>query len=263
MIASRPKISGEPGSRMLEGQTALVTGASSGLGRRFAQVLAAAGANLIVTARRREPLLTLVDEIAAAGGRAVAVPLDMARPKEIGPGIDAGERAFGPVTILVNNAGMVDTGPAIDLDPADMDRMMAVNFRGPFLMASEVARRLIAAERSGRIVNIASITAYTYDGRTPCAFYAALKAGVVRMTETLSVEWAKHGINVNAIAPGFIRTEMNEAIVRERGAEIAQRKSRGRIGETHHLDSTLLYLVAPESEFVTGTCIRADDGQSR
>lgn len=251
------------GQAMLEGQTALVTGASSGLGRRFALTLATAGANLVVAARRVDLLSALVDEIRSRGGRAAAVPLDIAAPDDIASALDAAERSFGPVSILVNNAGIVDTGPSIDLDLLAMDRMMATNFRGPFLMAREVARRLIAVNRHGRIVNISSIAAFSYDGSVPCGFYAALKAGLVRMTEVLSVEWAKHGINVNAIAPGFIQTEMNRAMVEEQGAAIASRKARGRLGEPRHLDSTLLYLVAPGSEFVTGTCIRADDGQSR
>ncbi|HEX7872286.1 MAG TPA: SDR family NAD(P)-dependent oxidoreductase [Sphingobium sp.] len=246
---------------MLAGQTALVTGASSGLGRRFATTLAAAGAQVAVAARRTDKLAELVEEIRAAGGSAVAVPLDMADADQIPAAVDAAERAFGQVSILVNNAGIADTTPAIVQELAEIDRMLAVNLRGPFLLAREVARRLIADEKPGRIVNIASIAAYNYDGKIPSAFYATTKAGIVRMTEALAVEWAKKFINVNAIAPGFFRSEMSGALIEEKGEWLAARQTRGRFGEPHQLDSALLFLVSPASEFVTGTCIRVEDGQ--
>lgn len=248
-------------SQMLQGQTAFVTGASSGLGRRFALTLAAAGAKVAVAARRADRLDELVAEIHAAGGSAIAVPLDMAEAAQIPAAVDAAEQALGPVSILINNAGIADTAPAVVQEIDAIDRMLAVNLRGPFVLAREVAKRLIAAGKPGRIVNIASIAAYNYDGKVPAAFYAVTKAGVVRMTEALAVEWARQHINVNAIAPGLFRSEMSGAIIAEKGEWLAGRQTRGRFGEPHQLDSSLLYLVSPVSDFVTGTCLRVEDGQ--
>ncbi|MBN8848641.1 SDR family NAD(P)-dependent oxidoreductase [Sphingomonas sp. 67-36] len=245
----------------LNGQTALVTGASSGIGRRFAAILAAVGAKVVVAARRTDRLAALVAEIEGEGGMAAAVELDVADPDSIAAAIDAAERAFGRITILINNAGVADVADATDIGLAAIDHMTTVNLRGPFLLAREVARRLIADGAPGRIVNVSSIVAYTYDGHVPVAYYAMTKAAIVRMTEVLAVEWAKYFINVNAIAPGFVVTEMNQEVVEEKGVALASRRARGRLTQPANLDSTLLYLVSPDSGYVTGSCIRLDDGQ--
>ncbi len=246
-------------SHDLSGQTALVTGASSGLGRRFARVLAASGAKVAVVARRADRLEDLVAEITAAGGQATPIVADMAEAETLPAAVDAAEAALGPVSILVNNAGIPDAQRAHKMPLELIDRVLDVNVRAPFVLSCEVAKRLIAAERPGRIVNIASIAAFSYSGNG-AALYSVSKAAVVRMTEALAVEWARFGINVNAIAPGAFRSEMMDGML-ERVGDISQHMPRKRIGDPAQLDTTLLYLVSPASDAVTGTCIKVDDGQ--
>lgn len=243
----------------LDGQVALVTGASSGLGRRFAQILAAAGAAVAVTARRRERLDALVTDIQTAGGRAAAFTLDVADPTQCLAIVGAIEETLGPVDILVNNAAVPDGRRAERMPLELIDRVIAVNLRAPWLLSTEVARRLIAAERPGRIVNISSMYAFEYDG-SGAALYATTKAALIRMTEALAVEWAARRINVNAIAPGAFSTEMLDGMI-ERGGDLTAGFPRRRLGDPAQLDSTLLYLVAPASDFVTGAVIKVDDGQ--
>jgi NAD(P)-dependent dehydrogenase (short-subunit alcohol dehydrogenase family) len=246
-------------SHDLTGQTALVTGASSGLGRRFARVLAACGAKVAVAARREDRLSGLVEEILAAGGTAAPVVVDVSQAEALAAAVDAAEAALGPVSILVNNAGIPDAQRAVKMPLTLIDQVLDVNVRAPFVLSCEVARRLIAAGRPGRIVNIASMAAYDYGGNG-AALYSVSKAAVVRMTEALAVEWARFGINVNAIAPGAFRSEMLDGML-ERVGDISQHFPRKRIGEPAQLDSTLVYLVSPASEAVTGTVVKVDDGQ--
>lgn len=248
-------------SHDLTGQTALVTGASSGLGARFARVLAAAGAKVAVAARRAERLEALVAELHAAGGEAAAVPADMSRAEDLPDLVARAEAALGPVTILVNNAGIPDAQRAVKMPLELIDRVLDVNVRAPFVLSCEVARRLMAAERPGRIVNIASMAAFDYSGNG-AALYSVSKAAVVRMTEALAVEWARFGINVNAIAPGAFRSEMLDGML-ERVGDFSGALPRKRLGDPAQLDSTLLYLVSPASDAVTGTVVRVDDGQGR
>jgi NAD(P)-dependent dehydrogenase (short-subunit alcohol dehydrogenase family) len=243
----------------LSGQVALVTGASSGLGLRFARVLAACGAKVAVAARRVERLEALAGEIRAAGGEALPVSLDVTDADQLVAAVAAAEKAFGTVTILVNNAGVPDAQRAHKMPLELIDRVIDVNLRAPYLLSCEVARRLMAAERPGRIVNIASIAAFNYGGNG-AALYSITKAGVVRMTEALAVEWARFHINVNAIAPGAFASEMMDGML-ERVGDITQRFPRRRLGDPAQMDSTLLYLAGPASDAVTGTCIRIDDGQ--
>lgn len=245
----------------LTGQTALVTGASSGLGLRFAKVLANQGAKVAIAARRLDRLEALAAEIKAAGGEAVAIEMDATDADQLIGAVEKAEKALGLVTILINNAGIPDAQRAHKMPLELIDRVLDINVRAPFVLSCEVARRLIAAEKPGRIVNIASSAAYEYGGNG-AALYSVSKAAVVRITETLAVEWARFNINVNAIAPGAFASEMMDGML-ERMGDISQHMPRKRIGDPAQLDSTLLYLVGPASDAVTGTCVRVDDGQGR
>ena len=209
----------------LSGQVALVTGASSGLGRRFATVLAACGAKVAAAARREEKLKDLAAEVAAAGGTCVAVPLDVTDADQIVAAVDRVEAVLGPVSILVNNAGIPDAQYATKMPVALVDAVLDTNLRGPFLLSCEVARRLIARKAPGRIVNLSSMGAHNYAGNG-AALYSITKAAVERMTETLAVEWAKFGINVNAIAPGAFRSEMMEGMIGSNRTEVHVRQPR-------------------------------------
>lgn len=245
----------------LSGRVAIITGAGSGLGWRFAQTLAACGARVVATGRRAANLERLVSDITAKGGVAAAYPLDVGDAAAIPACFEFAEARFGVVDILVNNAGIGHTKSAVALELSQVDELLGTNIRGPFLMSVECARRLIAAERKGAIVNVSSVGATQYSGNAKAALYCATKAAVSRLTETLAVEWAKHGINVNAIAPGFFRSEMSEDFIAKHGNRIVAGFPRARFGEPEYLDSTLLYLVTPHSHFVSGVCIVVDDVQ--
>lgn len=244
----------------LSGQVAIVTGASSGLGARFARVLAAAGAHVALCARRVDKLDALVAEITAAGGTAQAFALDVADQAQCTGLADQVEAAMGPVAILINNAGIPDAARAHKL-PLDLfNQVMAVNVHAPWLLSTSLAARRIADGKPLRIVNIASMAAFEYSGQG-AALYSITKAAVVRMTEVLAVEWARYPINVNAIAPGAFASEMMDGMLGRMG-DITQHFRRKRLGDPAMMDSTLLYLVAPAGEAVTGTIIKIDDGQS-
>jgi NAD(P)-dependent dehydrogenase (short-subunit alcohol dehydrogenase family) len=244
----------------LHGQVALVTGATSGLGWRFAQVLAAQGAAVAATGRRGDRLESLAAEISKSGGSCLALPLDVAKPAELTTAVDTIESALGTVSILVNNAAIPDAQYATKMPPELVDRVIATNLRAPFLLSSDVARRLIARKLPGRIVNVSSMGAHHYRGEG-ASLYSTTKAAVERMTETLAVEWAQFHINVNAIAPGAFATEMLQDMIQRHG-EVSSGFPRDRLGDPAQLDSTLLYLVSPSSEFVTGTIVKVDDGQN-
>ena len=243
----------------LSGQVALVTGTTSGLGARFAKVLAACGAKVALTGRRTERLEALAAEIAAEGGETLCVRLDMTDTDSILNVVEETESKLGPISILVNNAGIPDAQRAHKMSIELMDSVFETNLRGPWLLSCEVAKRMIDRKQGGRIVNIASIAAFRYDGNG-AALYSTTKSAVVRMTDSLAVEWARYNINVNAIAPGAFSSEMMDGMV-ERMGDIAQYFPRKRICDPALMDSTLLFLVSPASEAVTGTCIKIDDGQ--
>lgn len=245
----------------LHGQLALVTGAGSGLGQRFATVLAQAGARVILCGRRRERLQSVADAISTNGGEAVVEELDLRDAATLPARIGELTQVHGTIDILVNNAGIGQTGSALDMELSAMDELFATNLRAPFILATEVARQLIAAGRPGRIINLASVGALHYSSGMRAALYCSLKAAAIRMSEALALEWAKHGINVNAIAPGLFETEMTEEHLARYRAGMVERMPRKRAGLPEQLDSTLLYLVAPASEFVTGICLRVDDAQ--
>jgi NAD(P)-dependent dehydrogenase (short-subunit alcohol dehydrogenase family) len=252
---------GEADRAVLHGQVALVTGASSGLGARFAEVLAAAGASVAISARRTDRLAEVGHRIEAAGGRFLAVPLDVTQPATFVPVLDRIEDDLGPLSILVNNAGVTDAAYAVRMDLDLINRVLDTNVRAPFMLSSELARRLIQRKAPGRIVNISGIGAYSYSSASAASLYSTSKAAVARMTEVLALEWAKFGINVNAIAPGLIRSEMTEGMLARVG-DVSKHFPRQRIGDPSVLDSTLLYLVSPTSAYVTGVVIKVDDGQT-
>ena len=245
----------------LAGQTAVVTGCSSGLGRRFAVTLAEHGANVVAVARRVDRLKELAEEIEEAGGSCLPLGVDLTDDAQLGGLLDATEERFGTATILVNNAGIPDAQYATRMPVELVDRVLGTNLRAPWLLSCDFARRLIKAGSGGRVVNISSMGAYDYTGGG-AALYSVTKAAVVRMTEVLAVEWAKFHINVNAIAPGAFASEMMDGMIERTGADPVASFPRARMGDPRQLDSTLLYLVSPHSEFVTGTVIKADDGQS-
>jgi NAD(P)-dependent dehydrogenase (short-subunit alcohol dehydrogenase family) len=226
------------------------------LGRRFAAALAAAGAQVIVTGRDATAVETAAREL---GDRCAPAVLDMSKAETFSDAIDAAEHHFGTVTILVNNAGVVDAQRAHRMPMELIDSVINTNLRGPFVLACEIAGRLIKAKVPGRIVNISSSAAFHYEGNA-AALYATTKGAVNRMTEALAVEWARFHINVNAIAPGGFNTDMMAGNF-ERVGSMTDQWPRKRLGEPAQLDSTLLYLCAPASELVTGTIVRVDDGQ--
>jgi len=243
----------------LSGQVALVTGTTSGLGWRFARVLASAGAKVALTGRRVERLEGLEAEIREAGGECESFRLDMTDMENVVDVVQQVEDSLGLVTILVNNAGIPDAQFAHKMDQTLIDSVFDTNLRGPYVLSCEVARRLIAAKSPGRMVNISSVGGFHYAGGG-AALYSITKAGIARMSEVLAVEWARFNINVNCIAPGAFSSEMMDGMVSRIG-EFYKATPRKRLCDPAQLDSTLLYLCAPSSECVTGSIIKVDDGQ--
>ena len=243
----------------LKGEVALVTGTTSGLGHRFAKILAANGARVALTGRRTDRLKDLQAEIEKAGGTCAAIALDVTDEESIVACVAATEKALGPTTILVNNAGIGLDGLVLDAPTADFDRMMATNVRGPYIAAREVARRMIEKKIAGRIVNIASLAAVKV--LPGLVGYCASKAALAMMTKAMAREWARYGINVNAICPGYIETEINaEFFHTEIGQKQVSRYPRRRVGSPEDLDGALLLLASPASRFITGdrqSCVRA------
>jgi len=250
----------------LQEKVALVTGASSGLGERFAQVLAANGAMVVVAARRVERLKDLRAQIESAGGAAHVVALDVTDLEAINAAIAEVESSLGPIDILVNNSGVSTQQRLTDVTLADFDYTFDTNVRGAFFVAQAVARQMIARAKEqpnfrGRIVNIASAAGLRV--LPQIGVYCMSKAAVIQMTKAQALEWGRYGINVNAICPGYIRTEINaEHWETEAGRKLIQMLPRRRVGEVSDLDGVLLLLAAEESQFINGAIIAADDGLS-
>jgi NAD(P)-dependent dehydrogenase (short-subunit alcohol dehydrogenase family) len=244
----------------LTGHIALVTGASSGLGLRFAQVLAEAGATVVCAGRRIERVEAVAKDINTRGGKAIAIPLDVRDDAALSAAFDRIEAEVGTVDILVNNAGIPDAQFATKMSTELVDAVLGTNLRAPWLISCEFARRLIKLKQPGRIVNISSMAGFVTNGGG-ASLYAVTKTAMNRMTEALASEWAPFNINVNCIAPGAFASEMMDGML-ERMGDITQGFPRKRLGQPNQMDSTLLYLVAPQSEFVTGTVVKVDDGQS-
>ena len=249
----------------LKGRTALVTGASSGLGARFAQLLAKRGARVVLGARRTDRLAALVEQISADGGEALAVELDVADEASVVAAYDAAEKRFGIVDTIIANAGMSANAPALEVTVEALDQVMAVNVRGVFLTVREGARRLIASGSKetgrGRVMIVSSITAQSVE--PGLSLYSASKAAVLQMGKVLARDWANRGINVNVLCPGYIETDINaDWFATEGGRKQVQRWPRRRLMEPEALDSMLLYLSSDESRFTTGSVFTVDDGQT-
>ncbi|MBS0560495.1 MAG: glucose 1-dehydrogenase [Proteobacteria bacterium] len=243
----------------LHGRHVLVTGASSGLGRHFARRLAEAGGRITLAARRTQPLEESVAAIRAAGGEAAATALDVADAAGVEAALDAAEAAFGPVAVLINNAGVTETRPALEVEEDGWDRVMDTNLRGAWLMAQRTARRMVRHGTPGSIVNIASILGIRVGGGVIA--YAVSKAGLVQMTKALALEWARHRIRVNALAPGYIRTDINaDFFDSPPGQALIKRIPQRRLGEAHELDGPLLLLASDAGSYMTGSVLAADGG---
>jgi NAD(P)-dependent dehydrogenase (short-subunit alcohol dehydrogenase family) len=251
----------------LSGRVALVTGASGGLGAQFARTLAKAGAGVVLAARRVERLKTLRAEIEAEGGDAHLVGMDVTDPASIRAGVAHAETEMGTIDILVNNSGVSTTSKLVDVTEDDYDFVMNTNLRGAFFVAQEVGKRMIARSKGsapgtftgGRIVNIASMAGLRVLGQI--GVYAMSKAALIHMTRAMALEWGRFGINVNALCPGYIDTEINHHHWQtEAGQKLIQMLPRKRVGQPQDLDAALMMLCANESHFVNGAVIAADDG---
>ena len=212
----------------LSGQIALVTGASSGLGYRFAKVLAKCGAKVAISARRKEKLESLAEEIKDEGGECIVVPIDMTDRNSIKSAVQSVSSEFGTIDTLINNAGIPDAQWAVKQSEQLIDKVMETNLTGPYILSCEVARKLMEEKKPGRMVNIASVAAFNTTPQSAAALYSITKKAVVRMSEALAVEWAKSHINVNAIAPGAFSSEMLDGMI-ERIGDFSQSFPRKRI----------------------------------
>ncbi len=244
----------------LKGRVALVTGASSGLGVQFARALADNGAAVALVARRADRLKALKDEIEGKGGKAIAIEADVTDRAAMTRAFDAAEKAFGTVTILVNNAGIAHGGRAVEMPPEEWRKVLSTNLDAVFFWAQEAARRMLAAKKQGAIVNIASVLGLAV--AKGAVAYATAKAGVVQVTKALAVELAFKGVRVNAIAPGWFVTEMNDDyLASEAGAAIKREIPMGRFGNAGDLDGALLLLTSDAGSYITGATIVVDGGQ--
>ncbi len=243
----------------LSGEVAFVSGASSGLGCHFAKTLSAAGATVVVGARRLALLKHLALEVSASGGRVHVVPLDVQSATSVEAAVHAAVEIAGVPGILVNNSGIASQATAIEMTENDWDRVLDTNLRGTWLLSRAFARQLIAARSPGTIVNISSILGLR--AVAECPSYNASKAGIISLTQSMALELAEYGIRVNALCPGFIETDMNRAFFetelgRQRKSQIPQK----RLGRMEDLDGPLLLLASRASAFMTGSTIAVDGG---
>lgn len=253
----------------LSGRVALVTGASSGLGTQFAKTLASAGAAVVLAGRNMERLKTLRAEIEGDGGDAHVVMLDVTDVDSIRSAVAHAETEMGTIDILVNNSGASTQQKLTDVTEDDFDLMFDINTRGAFFVAQEVGKRMLGRAQGsapgtftgGRIVNIASMAGLK--ALSHIGIYSMSKAAVIHMTRAMALEWGKYGINVNAICPGYIETEMNHRQwLTDAGKRLIDTLPRKRIGQPQDLDAVLMMLCAKESHFINGAIIQADDGHA-
>jgi NAD(P)-dependent dehydrogenase (short-subunit alcohol dehydrogenase family) len=243
----------------LAGQVALVTGASSGIGRHLAALLAAAGAKVALAARRADRLAEAAREIEAAGGRCLPIALDVTRSESVAGAVAAAESGLGPLTILVNNAGVTVAKPVLQHTEEEWDHVLDTNLKGAWLMAREFAQHLVDRRRPGRIVNIASVLGVRTIAWVPS--YSAAKAGLIHLTHVLAMELARYGILVNAIAPGYVETDFNRDFLRsEAGKKLEARIPLRRVGRADDLDGAMLLLASPAGAYITGAVIAVDGG---
>lgn len=251
----------QPNPFDLTGRVALVTGASGGLGRRFAITLARAGAKVALAARRADRLAEVAREIEAFDGRAFPIVMDVTNAASVAAGIAATETELGAIAILVNNAGTVVSKPVLDHTEDDWDKVIDANLKGVWLVAQETARHMVRLGHGGSIVNIASMLAYAVEPTVPS--YCVSKAAVVQLTRTLAVALARHKIRVNALAPGYFMSEMTRGyLTGEQSAAEIQRIPQRRIGGEGDLDGPLLLLASDASAYMTGSVILVDGGHS-
>ena len=251
----------------LSGRVAFITGASGGLGAQFARTLAAAGAGVVLASRRIEKLKELRAEIEGAGGDAHVIELDVTDNDSIKSAVAHAETEMGSIDILVNNSGVSTTQRIQDVAEDDYDFVFNTNVRGAFFVAQEVGKRMLARSRGaapgsftgGRIINIASMAGLKV--LPQIGVYCMSKAAVVQMTKAMALEWGRFGINVNAICPGYIDTEINHHHWQtEQGQKLIQMLPRKRVGQPQDLDGLVLMLASDQSHFINGAVIAADDG---
>ena len=245
----------------LTGQRAIVTGASRGLGRHFALTLARAGAEVVLAARGIDRLKAAVKEIEEFGSCAVAIQVDVTDGKSVRACVETAEKTLGPIDILVNNAGIAVTKPLLEHAEEDWDSVLDTNLKGVWLIGQEVARRMVHRGRGGSIINIASVLGERGISQLPG--YCASKGGIINLTRAMAVELAPHGIRVNAIAPGYIETDMNrQFFTTQAGQRLIKRIPQRRLGQVEDLDGVLLLLASDASRYMTGSVTTVDGGQS-
>lgn len=243
----------------MDGLTVLVTGASSGLGRQFALTLAGAGARLVVAARRQDALASLAADIERLGTSALPVALDVTDRASVTAAFDRCDAAGVSIDVLVNNAGVAVTKPFLEQDDEDWDRVFDTNLKGAFRVGQQAARRWVRDGRPGCIVNVASITGLRPAGGV--APYAASKAALLHLTRCMALELARHEVRVNALAPGYIETELNrEFLASAAGDKLRARVPSRRFGTPDDLSGPLLLLAGPAGRHLTGTVLAADGG---
>ncbi len=249
------------GGYHLEGRVALVTGASSGLGEHMALTLARAGAHVAITARRGDRLAALAERIEAFDGRALPIVMDVTEPDQVREAVEVAETELGGIDILVNNAGLAVQKLAKDCTDDDYDLIMDTNLKGAWMTAQAVGRHMIEHGRGGKIINMSSLLALKPVSQL--SLYAMSKAAIAQMTRALALEWVRHGIQVNAICPGYIVTEMNaEHWQSEGGRALIGRMPARRILQPEVLDGIVLLLASDRSDHITGAVIPIDDAQS-
>jgi NAD(P)-dependent dehydrogenase (short-subunit alcohol dehydrogenase family) len=243
----------------LDGKVALVTGGSSGLGRGMARILARHGATVAITGRNEKRLSMAASETEREGKQVHVAKMDVADIPSIGPTIATIEAALGPIDILVNNAGISFAKRIVDVGPAEYDEIMNTNLRGAYFVAAEIGRRMIARGTEGRIVNISSASGVR--AMFGFSLYSISKAAVIHMTKAMALEWSRHNINVNAICPGYMLTEMTEEFSEsDAGLKLKASLPRKRMGAPEDLDTMLLAFVSSASRLTTGAVVSVDDG---
>jgi NAD(P)-dependent dehydrogenase (short-subunit alcohol dehydrogenase family) len=243
----------------VKGEVILITGASQGLGRQFARVLAAHGAAVVLVARQTAKLKSLEEEIRGKGGRAAAVAMDVIDTASIAKAIDAAEAALGPISVLINNAGIAIEKLSVEQTEADWDAVIGANLKGAYFTSTEIARRMIARKQDGNIVNIASVLGFgVMKFLSP---YTISKAGIVQATRAMALELAANNIRVNALAPGYIDTEMNHAFwATPAGEKLTKRIPQRRVGAESDLDGAIILLASKASRYMTGSVVAVDGG---